>query len=88
MLTKLHLSQNNNIICAKDFNLLFNIKLDSYGGNPVFKKHSVEKVFEQIETQFDGYLENKKSQRKAIYFLAKTCIRVPLKTFILFYHFQ
>ena len=37
MLTKLHLTQNNNIICAGDFNLLFNIKLESYGGNPVFK---------------------------------------------------
>ena len=37
MQTKLHLTQNNNIICAGDFNLLFNIKLESYGGNPVFK---------------------------------------------------
>ena len=45
MLTKSHLSQNNNIICAGDFNLLFNIKLESYGGNPVFKKRSVGKVF-------------------------------------------
>ena len=27
MLIKLHLTQNNNIICAGDFNLLFNIKL-------------------------------------------------------------
>ena len=46
MLTKLHLTQNNNIICAGDFNLLFNIKLESYGGNPVFKKRSVGKIFE------------------------------------------
>ena len=38
MLTKLHLTQNNNIICVGDFNLLFNIKLESNGGNPVFKK--------------------------------------------------
>ena len=38
------------IICARDFNLLFNIKLESYGGNPVFKKHSVEKIFELKET--------------------------------------
>ena len=38
MLTKLHLTQNNNIICVGDFNLLFNIKLESNRGNPVFKK--------------------------------------------------
>ena len=50
MLNKLHLTQNNNIICAGDFNLLFNIKLESYGGNPVFKKRSVVKVFELKET--------------------------------------
>ena len=50
MLTKLHLTQNNNIICAGDFILLFNIKLESYGRNPVFKKHSVGKIFELKET--------------------------------------
>ena len=37
MVTKLHLTQNNNIICAGDFSLLFNIKLESYGGNPILK---------------------------------------------------
>ena len=51
MLTRLHLTQNN-IICAGDFNLLFNIKLESYGGNPVFKKCSVRKIFELKETYF------------------------------------
>ena len=50
MLTKLHLTQNNNVICAGDFNLLFNIKLENYGGNPVFKKLSVRKIFELKET--------------------------------------
>ena len=50
MLTKLHLTQNNSIICAGDFNLLFNIKLESYRGNPVFKKHSVGKMSELKET--------------------------------------
>ena len=30
MLTKLHLTQNNNIICAGDFNLFFNVKLECY----------------------------------------------------------
>ena len=40
MLTQLHLTQNNNIICAGDSNLSFNIKLEGYGGNPVFKKRS------------------------------------------------
>ena len=50
MLTKLHLTQNNNIIFARDFNVLFNIKLESYGGNPVDKKRSVRKIFELKET--------------------------------------
>ena len=50
MLTKLHLTQNNNITCAGDFNLLFNIKIESCGGNPVFKKRSAEKIFELNET--------------------------------------
>ena len=50
MLTKLHLIQNNNIICARDFNLLFKIKLENYGGNPVFRKHSVRTIFELKET--------------------------------------
>ena len=46
MLTKLHLSQNNNIICTGWWlQLVINIKLESYGGNPVFKKRSVGKVF-------------------------------------------
>ena len=49
MLTELHLTQNNNIICAGDFNLLFNIKLESYEGNPVFKKRSVGEIFELKE---------------------------------------
>ena len=50
ILTKLHLTPNNNIICAGEFNLLFKIKLESFGGNPVFKNHSVEKIFELKET--------------------------------------
>ena len=50
MLTKLHLTQNNNIICTGDFNLFFNVKLESYGGNPVFKKRSVRKIVELKET--------------------------------------
>ena len=50
MVTKLHLTQNNNIICAGDFNLFFNVKLESYGGNPVFKKRSVGKIVELKET--------------------------------------
>ena len=49
MLTKLHLTQNYNTICAGDFNLLFNIKLENYGGNPVFQKRSVRKIFELKE---------------------------------------
>ena len=59
MLTKLHLTQNNNIICAGDFNLFFNVKLESYGGNPVFKKRSVGKIVELKETY--NLTENKKS---------------------------
>ena len=43
MLTKFHLTQNNNIICAGDFNL-FNVKLESSEGNPVFKNHCLENI--------------------------------------------
>ena len=50
MLTKLHLVQNNSKICAGDFNLLFNIELETYRGNPFLKKRSVRKTFELIET--------------------------------------
>ena len=50
MLTTLHLIQNNNITCAGDFNLIFTVKFESYGGNPVFKKRSVGKIFELKET--------------------------------------
>ena len=46
MLTKLYLTQNNNKVCAGDFKSLFNIKLESCEGNPVFKKRSIEKIFE------------------------------------------
>ena len=35
ILTKLHLTKNT-IICAVDFNLIFNIKLECYRRNPVF----------------------------------------------------
>ena len=37
MLSKLHLTQNNNIICTRDFNLLINVNLESYGENPVLQ---------------------------------------------------
>ena len=46
MLTKLHLTQNNNINCAGDYNLLFNVKRESYRGNPALKKRSVGKILE------------------------------------------
>ena len=36
MLSKLHLTQNNNIICVGGFDFLFNVKLKNYGGNVVF----------------------------------------------------
>ena len=38
MLSKLNLTQNNNIILVRDFDFLFNVKLENYGGNAVFKK--------------------------------------------------
>ena len=69
ILTKLHLTQNNNIICAGDFNLFFNVKLDSYGENPVFKKRSVGKIFKLKDTQnLTGIWRIKNP---------KACIRVP-----------
>ena len=96
MLTKLHLTQNNKIICAGDFNLLFNIKLQSYGGNPVCKKRFVRKIFELKETDnlTDIWrIRNPKAkqynfrQKYASGFLQRR-IRVPSKTSRLFFHFQ
>ena len=50
MLIRLDLTQNNNTICAGKFNFLFNVKFESYRGNPVFKKRFVRKIFELKET--------------------------------------
>ena len=49
MLSKLNLTQNNNIILVRGFDFLFNVKLENYGGNAVFKKSSVGKIFEMKE---------------------------------------
>ena len=49
MLNKLHLTQNNNIICAGVLNLLSNLKLEYYGGNTVFE-NTIRKIFELKET--------------------------------------
>ena len=49
MLIKLNLTQNNNIILVRGFDFLFNVKLENYGGNAVFKKSSVGKKFEMKE---------------------------------------
>ena len=81
MLTKLHLTQNNKIICAGDFNLLFNIKRQSYGGNPVFKKRFVRKIFELKEKQYNF-------RQKYVSGFLQRRIRVPSKTSRLFFHFQ
>ena len=52
VLAKLHLFQKNNIICARDINLLFDvIKLENYVGNPVLKKPSDGKIFKLKESQ-------------------------------------
>ena len=41
MLTKLHLTQNNNIICAGDFNLFFNVKLELFNVKIQFLKNAL-----------------------------------------------
>ena len=89
MLTKLHLTQNNNIICAGDFNLFFNVKLESYGGNPVFKKRSVGKIVELKETyNLTDIWRIRNPKAKQYTLRQKTCLRVPSKTLRLFFHFQ
>ena len=46
MLTKLRLTQNNYIICVGDLDFLFNVKLEHYRGNAVYKKNVLsEKYF-------------------------------------------
>ena len=60
MLTKLHLTQNDDNICSGNFNLIFNVKLDRHGGNPVFKNRSVRKIYELKETyNLTDILKNK-----------------------------
>ena len=60
MLIKLHLTQNDDNICSGNFNLIFNVKLDRHGGNPVFKNRSVRKIYEPKETyNLTDILKNK-----------------------------
>ena len=62
MLNKLNLTQNNNIICFRDFDVLFNVKLENYGGNAVFKKTFCRKnIWTERDIQFHRNFENKKS---------------------------
>ena len=62
MLSNLHLTQNNNIICVRDFGFLFNVKFENYGGNTVFKKAFCRKnILTERNIQFDRNFENKKS---------------------------
>ena len=49
MLSTSNPTQVNQIIFAGDFNLFFNSKLESNGGNPVYKNHSVAKLIELKE---------------------------------------
>ena len=44
MLTDLNVSQNDRIILGGDFNLFFSSKIESTGGNPVFKKKVCFKI--------------------------------------------
>ena len=81
MLTKLHHTQNSNIICAGGFNLLFNVKLESYAGNPIFNDRSVKKIFEPKETYNLTDIWRIRNPK------AKQC-RVPSKTPRFFFHFQ
>ena len=62
ILSNLHLSQNNNIICVRGFEFLFNVKLENYGGNAVFKKmFSRKNIWTEENIQFDRNFENNKS---------------------------
>ena len=87
MLTKLHLTQNNNIICAGDFNLLFKIKLESYGGNPVFKKCSVGKIFKETYNMTDIWrIRNAKAKQ---YMFRQKHVSGFLQRYLdYFFHFQ
>ena len=50
MLKDLNVSQNDRIILGGDFNLFFSSKIESAGGNPVFKKKSVSKLIELLKS--------------------------------------
>ena len=49
MLSASNTTQVSQIIFARDFDLFFNSKLESDGGNPVYKNRSVAKLIELKE---------------------------------------
>ena len=50
LLKNLDISQNKRIIFAGDFNIFFNLKLETKGGKPLLKRKSIEKSVEIKES--------------------------------------
>ena len=88
MLTKLHLTQNNQIPFPGEFNFLFSVKVEIYGQNPVFsfcqknirtkKKKNLTDIWETKNPKANQYTCPS----------AKTCVRFSSRAPWLFSHFQ
>ena len=50
LLKNLDISQNKRIIFTGDFNIFFNLKLETKGGIPLLKRKSIEKLVEIKES--------------------------------------
>ena len=61
MLTKLHLTQSNNIVCAKGFNLFLTLNLRVRRKSNFWKVLCRKNIWTERNIQFGGNLENKKS---------------------------
>ena len=84
MLTKLHLTQNNQIPFPGEFNFLFSVKVEIYAQNPVFS-------FCQKNIRTKKKKKKKKKDPKANQYTcpsAKTCVRFSSRAPWLFSHFQ
>ena len=66
LLTTFDINPNKHLIMNGDFNLFFNSKLDTAGGNPTLKRNSLAKLIKLKET-YDlcdiWRIKNKKTKR-------------------------
>ena len=86
MLSKLNLTQNNNIILVRDFKFLFNVKIENYRGNAALKKRSVGKIFELKEIYNLTEIFRIRNPKANQYTFRQNYVGVLSKTPRLFFH--